>query len=71
MKWKRSKKAQHDAKSSKEIEASKPMNTQTNQKPSSSTANADVLDESAVIRPQSNESKALQDDELLYRPYVG
>ncbi|ENN76103.1 hypothetical protein D910_04098, partial [Dendroctonus ponderosae] len=70
MKWKRSKKAQHDAKSSKESEANKPINP-TNQKPSSSTANADVLDASAVVRPHSNESKALQDDELLYRPYVG
>ncbi|XP_066147385.1 motor neuron and pancreas homeobox protein 1-like [Euwallacea fornicatus] len=76
MKWKRSKKAQLDAKSAKEHDLNKPVNSssQNSQKPSSSIVNTEPSDSpnNAVVRQQSSETSSITpEDELLYRPYVG
>lgn len=69
MKWKRSKKAQMDAKSTKDHELNKPLN---NQKPSASISNSETSETPNVVRQRSETSSSMSaEDEHLYRPYVG
>ncbi|XP_060534226.1 motor neuron and pancreas homeobox protein 1 [Cylas formicarius] len=76
MKWKRSKKAQHEAKSSKDTDSGKSSSanhsSQTAFKASSSSAsNAESSDSAiSVVETNSNDSKRLPENESLYRPYV-
>ncbi|XP_030760193.1 motor neuron and pancreas homeobox protein 1-like [Sitophilus oryzae] len=74
MKWKRSKKAQQEAKLAKESsqDSGKSLNSTSNSfKPSSSLTNAESSDSSASIKENPVEPKRIPDSEPLYRPYVG
>ncbi|CAG9766490.1 unnamed protein product [Ceutorhynchus assimilis] len=72
MKWKRSKKAQQDAKSSKDPElGSKSSSNSDTHKPSSSSISNSECSESLLQHNGSETKNRLSDEELLYRPYVG
>lgn len=73
MKWKRSKKAHQDSKSSKEGDSSKHQNSpSSNYNKSSASVSSPEYTERATTPVESNQEvkKIHQEGESLYRPYV-
>lgn len=75
MKWKRSKKAHQEAKSSKEGETPKsqstPNSSQNNFKPSPSISSQESTETSVpLIEANQSDLRKIHESESLYRPYV-
>lgn len=73
MKWKRSKKAHQDAKSSKDGESSKPQSSPSSSynKSSASVSSPEYTERAATPVESSQEVRKInQEGESLYRPYV-
>lgn len=75
MKWKRSKKAHQESKSSKEGETTKPQSTpnssQNTFKPSPSISNQDSTETPVpIIETNQSDIRKIHESESLYRPYV-
>ncbi|CAG9859834.1 unnamed protein product [Phyllotreta striolata] len=72
MKWKRSKKAHQEAKSSKESDTKlqTPLNSQSSYKSTCSSISSPETSECAVPLDTNQDSRKIPDNESLYRPYV-
>lgn len=73
MKWKRSKKAQQEAKMSKDEIASEKRQSVNPPSPSTKPTSSTIQDDTTSLPPSvenQNEIRRIQENETLYRPYV-